>query len=732
MFRTANRNAPISPEARERVRRQREFIAAGILLLGVAVATWVELSYFGADSWLFLGLFNVNFVLMLVILFLVIRNVVKLVLERRRKVLGSQLRTRLVLSFVLLSLIPTVIMFIASNRVVATSVDYWFKTQVEGSMEAALEVGQSFYAAAADRLRTRSEAILAEVQDRRLLWGGQGMDNVLESKRREYGLTMVGMVTPQQVERNWHAPDAFTPVWREARARIAWDNVAAQRYGSLLWAGEHADYVIGVLAVDGGKAGYLVVAESIGQGLMFKLNRISKGFDEYKNLKNFKNPLKVSFVVILGVLSLVIIFGGMWFGFRIAKGLTAPILALAEGTSRVARGDLGFRIEDKGVDELGILVRSFNAMAADLEQSRAETIAANSLLARSNDEIAARNRYIEAIIDNIAAGVISLDAEGRINTVNKAACVMFATRPDQLAGVHPADLLAPEYAAIIAEMTTDLSARPDIRWQRQVDFAHGERAWKLLVSAVPLPTPGGQLGGIVAVFEDITELERMQRMAAWREVARRIAHEIKNPLTPIKLSAQRLERKYASVVNDPIFVQCTDLIVRQVDHLQQMVQEFSAFAKLPEVTPVPGSLTPLLEEVTGLFRIGHAGITWNINLPDDLPTIPMDGEALHRAFMNILTNAAEVLEGRNDGTVTVTAAHDKELALVRVDVADNGPGLAPEDRSRLFEPYFSRKRGGTGLGLTIVRSIVSDHRGYVRAASPAEGGTVVTIELPVA
>ena len=226
----------------------------------------------------------------------------------------------------------------------------------------------------------------------------------------------------------------------------------------------------------------------------------------------------------------------------------------------------------------------------------------------------------------------------------------------------------------------------------------------------------------------------MQRMAAWREVARRIAHEIKNPLTPIKLSAQRLARKFGGQVNDPAFTQSTELIVRQVEHLQGMVQEFSAFAKLPEVEPHPGDLPPLLETITELFRNSHSQIDWQLCIAEDLPRISMDRDALQRAFMNIYTNAAEALEaaGTKNPLVRVSATCIASLNLVRIDVEDNGPGLSEEERSRLFEPYFSRKKGGTGLGMTIVRSIIADHRGYIRAISAGGSGTTISMELPLA
>lgn len=720
---------------KERRRRRYELLAALFLLLLVLGGTWTQLALYGADSWMFIALLNINSIFLLIVLFLVARNVVKLIMERRRRVFGARIRTRLVMVFISLSLVPTVIMFLASNRLVVTSVDYWFTRQTESSLQAALEVGQSFYAASAERLRARSEAVLREADALKPDWGGMEMDILLDGKRKEYDFALVGFVTAQGVEQNWHVVPSFAPIWREARGSIDWKHVADNTFASLLWATEGADYVIGVLAIDGGRSGYLVTAESIGQGLLLKLERISRGFEEYAQLKQLKKPLRVSFMLILGILGMIIIFGSVWFGFRLSKEITAPILALARGTTRIARGDLDFRLEDKGNDELALLVQSFNQMARDLQQGRASLTRAYDLLTRQNEAVAERNRYIETVLDNITTGVITLETDGRIVTMNKAACSIFGAEASRLEGRNPLDFLPAAYRDVFDAMLKFLHEHPDRRWQRQEDFILGERSWKLMLHAVALPGTEGT-SAYVVVIEDITELEKMQRMAAWREVARRIAHEIKNPLTPIKLSAQRLQRKFGASVPDAVFGQCTGLIVKQVERLQEMVQEFSSFAKLPEVHLAPGDPGPLLQEVTVLFRNSHSHIQWNLSLPADLPRIAMDPDALHRALLNIFSNAAEALDAetnppREKKEVHVSAMHDREKGCLRLVIADNGPGLTPDERERIFEPYFSHKKGGTGLGLAIVKSAIADHGGTVRALATHGGGTSIVLEFPV-
>jgi two-component system nitrogen regulation sensor histidine kinase NtrY len=286
---------------------------------------------------------------------------------------------------------------------------------------------------------------------------------------------------------------------------------------------------------------------------------------------------------------------------------------------------------------------------------------------------------METVLNNIAAGVISVDAQGRVNTVNRAACEILALEREGMLGKNVEDLLPEPLGGITKSVQERFRRRQDSRTQHSVGVSIAGEERRLFMNVVGFSTDGAYQGA-VAVFEDISELERMQRLAAWREVARRIAHEIKNPLTPIKLSAQRLARKFGGQVQNPAFDQSTELIVRQVEYLQNMVQEFSAFAKLPEVKPMPDRLEPLLQTITDLFRNSHSGISWELKIPEELPSLPMDKEALHGAFMNILNNAAEALtlSGARNPTVWISASFQPALNLVHIDVADNGPGLSEE------------------------------------------------------
>jgi len=721
------------PDPREKRRRLREvYIAlAAVGLMGLL--TWIELHFFGVESYLFLAFFNVNLILLLLVLFLVVRNVFKLVIERRRKVLGSKLRTRLVMTFIALSIVPTILMFFIAVRFVHTSVDYWFQEQVGQSMQQSLEVGQVFYASVKQGLEVRSEITLDQIRSQQYLWGGPGMSNFLENKKEiEHDLSLMGIVTPSLGQQNWFADEEWETYWPEIRQSVPWDELLENpEYWTGMWPSEESgDLVVGIMPVDQARTGFLVMGQTLEPGLLSRLDGIVQGIEEYRKMETIKNPMKTALYTILGIITLLIIFGSTWFGFKLSREISAPVQALAEGTERIARGDLGVRLQDQADDELGLLVQSFNKMARDLEKSQNSLTRANMRLASQNQELESRGRYMHAVLDNITAGVISIDHEGRITTVNKAAEYILGIDSRKVLGQYPLDLVGGDYSSLIHEVLNQLHDLPESQWQRQLDLEVKGRIVKILVNAVILRGDQGDDYGIVAVFEDITELEKMQRLAAWREVARRIAHEIKNPLTPIKLSAQRLEKKFASMVSDPSFEQSTQLIIRQVENLQQMVREFSTFAKLPEVRPRPDCLDSLAQEVVSMFEQSHRHINWELTIAPDIPEFSFDREAMKRVFLNIFLNAAEAIDKKSDGRVCVDMDYDAQLNRVFVQVADNGPGLSSEERARLFEPYYSSKKEGTGLGLAIAKSIVSDHGGYVRVKSNQPRGTVFVIELP--
>ena len=732
----------LASRRREQHRRRVEMIAAAIGFVAVIIITFIQLNMFYAGDRLFVALFNVNFVILICVLVIVVRNMLKLFMERRRHVLGSGLRARLVLAFVTLTVLPCALMLLVTTKYVQVSMDFWFKEQIQTSMHLALNLGQDVFDKTERRLAAWARDIATELRttpDPNPLALAATLDRLRHIYKIDYIAiadrdTSLVALSPQgnSGEILIRALEEIRP--NERIGETQGTEAATQpTVHSTLAPGFDGDYIICAVPLSLPDNTFVITAENLGAGFSAKVDRIAKGANEYKGLNNIKRPMKRLLYSSLGVLSSLIMLGAVWVAFRIARQISAPVLAVAEGAKKVSQGDLSVRLEDSATDELATLIHSFNKMAQDLEASRGKITGINTTLEEQNKKIARHSAYVETVLNSIAAGVVSFDAGGRVTTVNKAASEMLLLQPALVIGKRPEDVLPEPQASMAGAVHRQFSRKLRIRGQYTFPFMVKGEERRLLVTVVGFSTDG-VYSGSVAVFEDISEVERMQRIAAWREVARRIAHEIKNPLTPIKLSAERLARKFGEQVQDPAFKQGTRLIVEQVEHLQSMVEEFSSFAKLPEVHPKPGDITSIVTSVVDFFRSSHPGIHWETDFEESLPPIPLDAEAINRVFMNLCSNSVEAFsmqENNESPTVRVSITLQQGLGFVSINLEDNGPGLSKEERKRLFEPYFTHKKGGTGLGMAIVRSLVTDHRGYVRALNRPEGGLLIAVELPL-
>lgn len=447
--------------AHERRKRQREITLAIVGILLIVILTWIELRLLDLNSYLFFALFNVNLILLILVLFLVLRNVIKLVLDRRRRVLGSGLRTKLVLIFVTLSMVPTFIMFVLSTWFVQTSVDYWFQAQVETSMDQALSVGQDFYAAAETGLELKARGIVAHLRERKLDFGAKGAQAVLRQKNREYQLSLSGVVDGRMQEISWEAAPFWAEVWPQIRSTVPFGELAkGSKYWATLWPHQDSDLVVGVLPLDRTGSAFLVLGAEVGRGFLERLEQIAQGVGEYKQLRSLKYPLKMTLYMVLALMTMLIFLGATWFGFRLARELSAPIQALAAGTQRIAKGDLSVRLEDESRDELGLLVRSFNSMAEDLEQSRTHLTLANRQLQEQYQTLIAKNHYVQAILENITAGVVSLDRAGRVTTMNRAAESILGLEAGALIGESALDLMGPTHRGWCRRSASCCAAAP--------------------------------------------------------------------------------------------------------------------------------------------------------------------------------------------------------------------------------------------------------------------------------
>jgi two-component system nitrogen regulation sensor histidine kinase NtrY len=460
--------------------------------------------------------------------------------------------------------------------------------------------------------------------------------------------------------------------------------------------------------------GVVVVDYFVPKSITKRALQISQSFEQYKYLSFLKTPVKNSYILTLLLITLVIIFAATWCGIYLSRGITVPIQKLAEGTHEVAQGNWDYKIESGGDDEIGVLMNSFNQMTGDLKQIKLE--------------LERRGRVVETVLANIAAGVVSVDPAGNITTWNKAAEQMLGVKAAGAVGRSYQEVFQADALRGIQEIIDSVRGNESI--ERELKISLQEQVRTVVVSAATLRDDDASILGVMVFLEDITQIQKVQRMEAWREVARRIAHEIKNPLTPIQLSAERLRKRYAKMLEGDggILDKCTTTIIQQVDELKNLVNEFSQFARLPSAQLASNDLNEIVSEALFLFKEGHNGIQFQFR-SDVIPPLELDREQIKRVLINLLDNAVAAVDG--GGEIKLSTGYDKARGVVTLEVADNGCGLAPEIRSRIFEPYFSTKENGTGLGLTIVSQIVEDHHGYVRALSNDPRGTRISIELPV-
>ncbi len=656
-----------------------------------------------SNSIIALAVINLNILLVLLFLFLIFRNVFKLILERRRGVPGAKLRSKLVGAFIALSLVPTMLLFFVSAGFISSSIDNWFNDQVELALDESLDVAQTYYRNSEANALYYADQLSQRIQKEKYLNEENlpKLRELIKIKQEEYNLGIVEVfsATHEELVRvaNPKLPIIeITP----ATSDPVREGLQGIRFSQITPVGQ-ADLIRGIVPIQSNWnpkdiVGVVVVNYYVPYSLINKMKEISESVDQYKVTRSIKGQIQQSYVIVLLLIALIIIFLATWFGFHLARGITVPIQELATATTRVASGDLDIQLQTRSTDEIGTLVNAFNKMTADLRQGRVEVNNANMELQSSNLELDRRRNYMEIILANVTAGVISIDRNGRLTTVNKSAENLLLVKADEVIGKDFRSVIPNRYLPKIMELLKELFFSERGTVKQQMTLPIGNDKYTLMVNLTTLRDNNNNFMGTVVVFDDLTQLYKAQRMAAWREVARRIAHEIKNPLTPIQLSAQRLRRRYLDrfTDDDHVFDDCTKMISNQVDELKNLVNEFSNFARMPETKPSINNLNEVLEESLTLYQQAHKHIQFNKSLDQHLPDIRFDREQIKRVIINLIENAIAAMP--DGGNININSVYNRELKIITMAVEDNGCGIPKEDKARLFEPYFSTKKNRDG------------------------------------
>lgn len=725
----------VSPgEFRKRKRETVIVVGLGIVFL---LLVWFEIHLFGISQTLplvhsvfFFGLVNFNIIILLLLLFLLFRNIVKAFAEKEGRLFGRSLKSKLVVSFLSFTLVPTLLMFLVSVFYINSSFDKWFGQKIAGVLRSSIEVTNEFYSNTKKRNYHYASEIAGKVAK---LTQPEDIRRALKQMRDEFRLDAVEFYDGASGFRVLAADQegrrgSFPPVNQEFLDKGADERVEASTIQSF---GE--GNLVRVVVPAGGRESraVIVVSTLIPLSLLSKMDDVATAYEEFRDLNPLEYPIKSIYLVILVLMTLLILFCASWVGFYLAKQLTVPLELLGKATRSISRHKFDRVNAVSGSGEINELIVHFNHMTEELEKSEKALRDANIHLQQAIESLDEQNRYVEVVLSNVNTGVIAVDHGGNIQKMNFHAGQLLGIDPAQVVGRPAKEILSKEHYRTFIELLKSMKQHRATTLQKEFRLKIAGRMIPLQMHLSLLKDEKGQDLGQVIVFDDLSMLVNAQRAAAWREVARRIAHEIKNPLTPIKLSAQRLQKKFGGSVSDPAFASATSMIINEVDGLKRLVNEFSNFARMPEVQLTFGSLNKVVEDTVNFYQLSHQGCRFTLRLDADLPEMEFDPEQIKRVLNNLLDNAVAATEGQDDRRIAVETRFEAMVKIARITIDDNGPRVSDEVMERFFEPYFSTKENGTGLGLPIVKRIVEDHNGFVRANRLQPSGTQILLELPV-
>ncbi|HUG54704.1 MAG TPA: ATP-binding protein [Vicinamibacteria bacterium] len=684
-------------------------------------------------SVLLYGLTVLNITLLLVLLLVLGRNLVRVVMERRRGVLGARFRMRLVIVFVLMAAAPALLLMVVGSDLIQQTVDRWFNVDVERMLSSLQVLGTGVHDVTLDRSRVHARALAREIEGRRLLDpDGQGrLRRVVELRARELEIDVVSVFTAEGevlavVNPRLPAPGAAVSLDLAQAAQAGQEAEATVPYAG----GELARVAVPVRDARGRVRGAVVASTSIPVGVAAERREVQERYEKYRQAESFKEPIKAVYLSLYLFPALLILFGAVWLSLYLARRITTPLRLVAEGAERIASGERGVRVDfPAGDDEFAALIASFNRMSERLARSEEEVEHTRAGLTRKNHELEDRRRLMETVLETVGTGIVVVDAEGTITALNAAACRLLDIEADRVGRSLGEAVRGPGGDEIVGLVQRLLSGR-GARQEREVQVPGRGRDRHLAVTVVPLAGAPGSPPGAVLVLDDLTPLMRAQKVAAWGEVARKLAHEIKNPLTPIQLSAQRVRKAYLKGAPDfdKVLQECTGAIVQEVDALKNLVDEFAQFARLPAANLVPGSLHEIIEQTLSLYDGLFSGVSVERRFGTDVPAVRLDPDQMKRVLINLVDNAIDATDKR--GTVTISTEFDRSQGRVRLGVSDDGPGIPADTRDKLFVPHFSTKRRGSGLGLAIVSRIVQEHHGVIRVEENRPHGARFVIELP--
>jgi two-component system nitrogen regulation sensor histidine kinase NtrY len=722
-------------EAQERARKKGPRIIAAIIVFLIVAFILVEVFYRESQglqasplTGILLTTLQVVVVLfLLIVVFVLGRYLIKLYMERRRKLPGSHFKTKLVMFFIGLSLIPSLLLFYFASDLISRNIESWFRTPLDKLLEDTKSIADGFYGQAEEITLYYAQQLGRDLVKERLFQPEKRplLRDFIREKLKEYRLDEIGIFLGEEELFSYLNPDIPLQDYRDLKP----DLVKRAYLGDPLRSVEslgNGEIVRRGVPLEVPEVGPVLVTTGkfLSQNYAEKINNIQAYVNRYRLGKIQKDPVKTFYLLTLVFITVLIVFAASWIGLHLARSITAPIEKLAQATRDVSKGNLDVHVEDPASDELGILIESFNQMIADLKSSQQD-------LAVQTEELEARRHYIETVLNNITTGVVALDAAGTIITINPSAREMLGLRDQAPLGLSYKEVLdPPRYEDLRKNIDWGLRNKQTLS-DKEINILDNGQQTTLALAMTPLRVGNSDFSGLIVVLDDLTQLIKAQKIAAWKEVAQRVAHEIKNPLTPIQLSAERiiknLQRKEPAAAG--VIAEGAQTIIQEATTIKSLVDEFSDFARLPKVRLQPADLHAIIDQVLALFRGIFSEVEFEVRYASDVPSrLQVDPDQIKRVFINLIDNAIDAMNKK--GQILIRTQHDPDQHRVLVEVIDSGPGIPREDKDRLFLPYFSTKKKGTGLGLAIVDQIVREHNGTISVQDNQPSGAKFIIQLP--
>jgi two-component system, NtrC family, nitrogen regulation sensor histidine kinase NtrY len=711
-------------------------LGAGIVLLVLVIFSQAafNLKFLRPDSlsqtYVLVALSALIFLALVALIFVLLRTVLKLYLEWQAGVAGSRFRSKMLAAAMVLSFGPVIAMFLFAYGLMNRSVDKWFSQPIEEVQGRSTAVAELLNSYAGQNALAEARSIAANPEALKAYRTGHF--GSLMDELREHEITLQGgfalAVYKGKVKASYQAPLPWSVLHAELPDMLAMQNETR------LFTLDHRAYMLATAAVE--DLGYVAVALPLPERYMDALNQLDQSQRRYQELRRNNKLIRQTYMQVLLLITLLVLLGTSWSARKLSNLVTGPVTALAEGTEAISAGRLDYRVAVSAGDELGQLVDSFNSMAAELESNRRQ-------LQEANLNLEDRRLQMETILESIPSGVLSLDGAGQVTRVNPALIRMFQPKgvwqPGPQSGRRLTELFPFDLAPDVAQGIWRLARKADRMGTTtaQMEIPCGGSGLEVGVTVASM-TGAGQMRrlGYVIVFEDLSDLLKAQKQAAWREVARRVAHEIKNPLTPIVLSAERIQRHIergarGESMSLVIMENCVATIGSAAETVRRLVDEFSTLARFPQLQPHPSDLNQIVLSAMALFEGRLDGVDVQMELADGLPRVMADPEAIKRVVANLVDNAAESMKDSVVREIRISTTLLETRDAVEIEISDTGEGVSAEDKEKLFLPYFSTKARGTGLGLAIVAQILESHSGTVRVEANRPVGTRLLVELPV-